>query len=364
MGVAGFESSWGTLRGVTRSHRVFCAVVGTLAAAAGGCSGCRHEPVLRLTYDVDVAAAYERDADPERVMKQTRDTIVRRLDATVGGRSAHVSTKGNDVVIELVALDTVTLGLVKGVVARAGRLEFDVVDDAASDKVFGAVREETLPPGEGLALYQEMAPDGIDPGGTKRSIKGSYARMACRPPSHAQESTRECLQRFRGWAATLEVPPDRRVAFQAVTEPLPESEPPRFEQVGWRTLVVLARPELANDAIADASAGRDKEFEQYYVLVSFTPSGAARFEEVTGANVNRRFAIVLDGIVDSAPVIKQKNRRRQGDHHDGRRRLRRAGARGEAARARAAHGRAARAPPPRARGADRVSRTIDGDTHC
>ena len=40
--------------------------------------------------------------------------------------------------------------------------------------------------------------------------------------------------------------------------------------------------------------------------LAFSPAGADRFEEVTGANVNRRFAIILDDIVDSAPVIKQK----------------------------------------------------------
>jgi preprotein translocase subunit SecD len=42
------------------------------------------------------------------------------------------------------------------------------------------------------------------------------------------------------------------------------------------------------------------------VLLSFSPAGGDRFEEVTGANVNRRFAIILDDIVDSAPVIKTK----------------------------------------------------------
>ncbi len=40
--------------------------------------------------------------------------------------------------------------------------------------------------------------------------------------------------------------------------------------------------------------------------LAFSPAGADRFEEVTGANVNRRFAIILDDQVDSAPVIKQK----------------------------------------------------------
>jgi preprotein translocase subunit SecD len=77
--------------------------------------------------------------------------------------------------------------------------------------------------------------------------------------------------------------------------------------VGWRTVYLHRHGELTQDAIVDASVGHDPQnFDQYYVLLSFSPAGADRFKEVTGANVNRRFAIILDDIVDSAPVIKQK----------------------------------------------------------
>jgi len=72
-------------------------------------------------------------------------------------------------------------------------------------------------------------------------------------------------------------------------------------------LYLFARAELTGDYITDASIGQDQQnFGQYYVSLSFSPAGADRFEEVTGANVNRRFAIILDDIVDSDPVIRQK----------------------------------------------------------
>src|SRR5262245_57038912 len=45
---------------------------------------------------------------------------------------------------------------------------------------------------------------------------------------------------------------------------------------------------------------------EVYVAISFSPAGADRFEEVTGANVQRRFAIILDDVINSAPVIKTK----------------------------------------------------------
>jgi SecD/SecF fusion protein len=42
------------------------------------------------------------------------------------------------------------------------------------------------------------------------------------------------------------------------------------------------------------------------VLLTFTKAGAITFSEVTGANVGRQLAIVLDGKVTSSPVIRQK----------------------------------------------------------
>ncbi len=67
------------------------------------------------------------------------------------------------------------------------------------------------------------------------------------------------------------------------------------------------RAELSGDYITDVELGQDQQkFGQYYVSLTFSPAGADRFEEVTGANVNRRFAIILDDIVDSAPVILNK----------------------------------------------------------
>jgi preprotein translocase subunit SecD len=290
-----------------RSHAfALCMLAGSLFAA-GGCSGCRREPVLRLTYEVDVSAAFDGDADAARILEQTRKVLLQRLDATVGGRSARVSANGNDVFVDLAAIGADALSELKSILARSGRLEFDLVDDAGSAAVFGAVREEALPRGEEIALYEEDAPDGLDAADKKRVARGFYARIACRPPSHAEESASDCLGRFRAWASTLSVPGDHRVAFEAVTTVVPGTQPPQFAPVGWRTLYVFARPELTNDSIADATRGRDEQSSgQYYVVVSFTPSGAKRFEQVTAENVNRRFAIVLDGIVDSAPVIRSR----------------------------------------------------------
>jgi preprotein translocase subunit SecD len=76
------------------------------------------------------------------------------------------------------------------------------------------------------------------------------------------------------------------------------------------TLYALARrSELDGAAVAfaQASAGIDAAHpERWGVTVKLTPAGTAQFARVTAANVGRRLAIVLDGAVVSAPVIRER----------------------------------------------------------
>jgi preprotein translocase subunit SecD len=241
----------------------------------------------------------------ERAVAQAKDTVSRRVDE-LGLREASVTTRDEDIIVEVPGSDESSFASIKEIIRKTARLEFKMVDDAGSDKVFGTLKEDTFPPDEGLSAYQEMAPDGLD-GTHKKSIKASYARISCQPPTHATESMSDCLGRLRTWTASLNVPDDHVVGFMPVTEPVPDTEPLQFKQVGWRTLYLFGRAEVTGDSITDASIGQDQQnFGQYYVSLTFSPAGADRFEEITGANINRRFAIILDDLVDSAPVIRSK----------------------------------------------------------
>jgi preprotein translocase subunit SecD len=244
----------------------------------------------------------------EGAVAQAKDTILRRVDE-LGLREAAVTTRDEDIIVEVPGTDEKSFQEIKETIRRTARLEFKMLDDGSSEKVLGppALKAEDLPDGEGIAAYTEMAPDGLDASGHKKSVKGYYARMSCQPPKYPNETMAECLARFKAWAKTLSVPDDHSLGFEAVTEPVEGTEPLQFKQVGWRTVYMYARAELTGDYITDASINQDQQnFGQYQVLLSFSPAGADRFEEVTGANINRRFAIILDELVDSAPVIKSK----------------------------------------------------------
>lgn len=63
---------------------------------------------------------------------------------------------------------------------------------------------------------------------------------------------------------------------------------------------------MTGDVISDAQVSINPDLNEPYVSLSFNSVGARVFEKVTGENVKRRLAIVLDKNVYSAPVIQEK----------------------------------------------------------
>ncbi len=64
-------------------------------------------------------------------------------------------------------------------------------------------------------------------------------------------------------------------------------------------------PALSGDHLTDAHAGFDPQSHQPVVNFRFDTAGAAKFADITRANVGKPFAIVLDNEVLSAPVIRE-----------------------------------------------------------
>ena len=70
-------------------------------------------------------------------------------------------------------------------------------------------------------------------------------------------------------------------------------------------ILVQRRVMVAGDRLRTSSAGLDPRVGQPVVNFAFDTRGATEFGNVTKANVGRRFAIVLDNKVISAPVIRE-----------------------------------------------------------
>lgn len=70
--------------------------------------------------------------------------------------------------------------------------------------------------------------------------------------------------------------------------------------------VIESTPRIVGDDLADARVQIDPQKNEPYVSMEFKSQGAKRFEETTGSNIGKRMAVVLDGNVYSAPLIKGK----------------------------------------------------------
>ena len=84
----------------------------------------------------------------------------------------------------------------------------------------------------------------------------------------------------------------------------------RFDEIQQRLLreepyLVNKRVELTGDRVEYASVSRD-QFNQPYVRMELDDEGGRIFGKLSGDNVGKRMAIVLDGNVNSAPVFNEK----------------------------------------------------------
>ena len=75
----------------------------------------------------------------------------------------------------------------------------------------------------------------------------------------------------------------------------------------YRELYVLEEePFLTGDQLEDATANRDQQYNQPQVLFELNRRGGRDFQRLTAANIGNRIAIVLDGEVVSAPVVRDR----------------------------------------------------------
>jgi protein-export membrane protein SecD len=75
---------------------------------------------------------------------------------------------------------------------------------------------------------------------------------------------------------------------------------------GETIYLVKQESEITGAALTNAKVKIGGQYNMPYVAVDFNREGAAKFARITEINIERNLAIVLDGRVQSAPVIKSK----------------------------------------------------------
>ncbi len=244
---------------------------------------------LRIKSDV------ETDIRTKAVAK-AKDTVLRRVDS-MGLKEASVTSRDEDIIIEIPGDDEKSFKNIKDIIAQTARLEFKLLDD---DTNFfePELRNPKNNEVKGLRFQQEQV--SVGPGKQKVNV---YAVLEKKDG----EKMVDALARFREWSSTLSVPDDHEIGygkFQSYNE-----EKGTIEDIGWRTYYLYSKAEITGDMVREAQAmpdPSDRGLGGWLVRMQMTPKGGDIFEDITGRNIKRRFAIILDGKVESAPVIQTK----------------------------------------------------------
>ncbi|MBX3334448.1 MAG: protein translocase subunit SecD [Nitrospira sp.] len=101
--------------------------------------------------------------------------------------------------------------------------------------------------------------------------------------------------------------------LQEFANKLPEEDQILFERVVDKDTgvefrmpyVVKRRVMLTGDVLSDARVAIG-QFNDPYVSITFDSKGGQEFERITGENVKKRMAVVLDSTIYSAPVIQER----------------------------------------------------------
>jgi len=244
-------------------------------------------------------------ADLARERLQTLTQDARRALREAGVAGATIRRAGATLVVSLPAADQRPAAT-----AALGKLALAVGPTGASDLAFGgagatvtiALTEAGLSDRTGAAVEQSLGiiRQRIDQVGVAEPTiqRVGADRILVQLPG-VQDPAR--IRELLGSTAKMSF---HMLAGTATEGALPAGVTVMRDAEG-RSYPVDDRVELAGDRLTDARVGFDPTTNEPLVSFRFDTVGATRFAEITRANVGRPFAIVLDGEVLSAPVIRE-----------------------------------------------------------
>lgn len=265
-------------------------------------------------------------------LKAAVDTIRRRLE-TKKIEDAAVTERAGTIVVRLPPLDDEALAGARDLIARAGRLEYKVVDEGSAymKMLFAHVGStgRSGDPTDPGAIAAEIRAD-VE----VWSLDGSrwsdyYLRASDRdvdlPAAEAKQrgcpviraggageavtcrlGGRQAIEQYLAELARKDsrftIPADRVIGYELVR---PASGSPT-ERPYWRTYYLQRHRVLSGTAIADARASTDPYTQRPIVLLDFDKHGARVFADLTERIVGKKLATIIDGRIYSAPIIASK----------------------------------------------------------
>jgi len=248
------------------------------------------------TYSSSKAGVYIVRYSPEYIKKsqesavsQAIDTIRGRVDA-LGVSEPSISKYGEtEIVIQLPGLKDPKRA--KELIGKTALLAFHVVEDdaPAASKIFDEMKKDPKKPkGVKDVITSYSRPNGAAPG-TDRLFWGDNKKILTRWINQWNRKLgRSYGRKYKIFLGAYEISGRDK------------------DDMPWRTYLLERKASLTGEGLDEARPQLDPEMNRPEVGLNFNRKGASTFEDMTGKHVGHRFAIVLEGRVDSAPVIQAR----------------------------------------------------------
>lgn len=269
------------------------------------------------------------DGIRKSALKQAVATIRNRIDER-GVAEPTVIEKDDSIIVELPGLDDEAIGRVKELIARTAKLEFKIVEDNSQfmKELFKHVGGTTATDPVAIELGIKGYPDSwTDKGGKEFTdyyltandreesvpIADAKKQGCWRKDMPVSNGTVRCnvtgrriIERYLDQLAALD--PDKFTiddAHQMGYElAFPPADSEGDKRPYWRTYYLDRAVRLTGTAVSNAVVSYDSNTLRPEVAVEFNRYGGRMFGELTGQNVGRKMAIILDDKVASAPIIQ------------------------------------------------------------
>src|SRR5262249_23120321 len=210
----------------------------------------------------------------DRAVTQAKDTVNRRVDE-LGLREASVTTRDEDIIVEVPGSNRAQFDEIKEIIRKTARLEFKMADDEAD--FFGKIDDKTIPTTipidpeadpNAVARFEvriESAPLGEDKG-QKKSERRQF--ITIKIPSEFQgknvkedevarnKAMQKSLERLKEFVKTLNVPDDHVVGYEKTEDYDPDTG--KSTDDGWRTFYLHSRADVTGEYITDAQRNIDQ----------------------------------------------------------------------------------------------------------
>ena len=251
---------------------------------------------LLLRVDMDVVEQERLDSIGETIRQEFRNEKIRFAGLKVDGKAVRVTIRNAD---DAGKAKTVFNDLGNGLTVTS-----DALDYAISFSEGGLTELQSNTIAQSIEIIRRR----LDPEGTKEPViqRQGVDRVLVQLPGVDDP---EAVKRLLGRTAKLTFQlVDMRITAQEAIErgrvPPGSILLPSDSEDG-RNFVVEKRVMVSGEMLENATASFDQN-NQPAVSFQLDSAGAKRFGRVTGSNIGRPFAIILDGKVVSAPTIQSQ----------------------------------------------------------